>query len=72
MLKNMIQQERPQLLFLEETKCNNSALGNILSKAWLGCHSIAVDAYGFLRGLDIIWEMQMISLIDYHASHNLI
>ena len=72
MLKNMIQQEKPQILFLQETKCNSSVLGTLLAKAWPGSRSIAVDASGFSGGLAIIWEPQSISLMDYHASHNLI
>eukprot|EP00253_Pinus_taeda_P005765 PITA_05765 len=44
MIKNMIKQEQPQIFFLQETKCNNNTLANILSKAWPGCQSVTVDA----------------------------
>eukprot|EP00253_Pinus_taeda_P029669 PITA_29669 len=53
MIKNMINHEQPQIFFLQETKCNSNTLGNILSRAWPSCHSIAVDASGALRGLAI-------------------
>eukprot|EP00253_Pinus_taeda_P024854 PITA_24854 len=46
MIKNMIKQEQPQIFFLQETKCNSDTLGNILSRAWPGCHSVAMDASG--------------------------
>ena len=72
MIKNMIQEGRPQIIFLQETKCNSTTLGSILTKAWSGCHSVAVDASGTSKGLAIAWDMQNISLTDYHASHNLI
>lgn len=32
MLKSMINMEKPQLCFLQETMCNNTTLGSILSK----------------------------------------
>eukprot|EP00253_Pinus_taeda_P014977 PITA_14977 len=46
LIKNMIKQEQPQICFLQETKCNSSTLGNILSRAWPGSNSVAVDASG--------------------------
>ena len=72
MIKNMVKQEKPQIFFMQETKCNSSALGNILSKAWPGCQSVAVDASGASGGLAIAWNPQAISLSDFHASHHLI
>jgi len=53
LIKNMIKQEQPEIFFLQETKCNNITLGNILSRAWPGCHSVAVDASGASGGLAI-------------------
>ena len=56
MIKSMIEQERPQIIFLQETKCNSEALGKILTKAWPRCHSVVVDASGSSGGLAIIWD----------------
>jgi len=72
MLKNMIKLEKPQMCFLQETKCNSSTLGNILSKAWPGCRSVAVDALGASGGLAIAWNTQAVTLTDFHASQHLI
>ena len=72
MIKNMIQKERPQILFLQETRCNSIALGTILTKAWPGCQLVAVDGSGSSRGLTIVWDSQSISLANYHVVHNLI
>ena len=52
-LKTMIQKERPNILFLQETKCNSEMIGSILSKAWPNCSSVAVDASGTSGGLAI-------------------
>jgi len=72
MIKNMIQQEKPQIFFMQETKCNGNTLGTILSKAWPGSHSVVVDALGASGGLAIAWDTQAISLTSIHATYNLI
>lgn len=72
MIKNMIKQEQPQIFFLQETKCNSNTLGNILSRAWMGCHSVAVDASGASGGLAITWNTKAIMLSYFHASHHII
>ena len=68
----MLKQEKPQIFFMQETKCNSNTIGNILSKAWPGCHTVAVDAQGASGGLAIAWNPQTISLTNFHASHHLI
>ena len=72
MIKTMIQQERPQVFFMQETKCNSNTLGSITSRACPGSHSISLDASDASGGLAITWDLQAISLTDVHASHNLI
>jgi len=72
MIKNMIKQEKPQICFLQETKCNSNTLGNILSKAWTGSSSVVVDASGASGRLAISWNPQAIVLSDIHASHHII
>eukprot|EP00253_Pinus_taeda_P002079 PITA_02079 len=68
----MIKAEKPQMCFLQETKCNSSTLDNILSKAWPGCQAAAVDASGASGGLAIAWNTQAIAISDLHASHHFI
>ena len=72
MIKNMIQKEKPQLLFLQETKCNSQMLGTILSKAWPSSSSVAVDASRASGGLAIAWDTHSMALSNFHAAHNLI
>lgn len=66
----MIQKERPNILFLQETKCNSEAVGSILTKAWPSCNS--VDASRSSGGLAIAWDTRSIMLTNFHAAHNLI
>eukprot|EP00253_Pinus_taeda_P002560 PITA_02560 len=64
--------EKPQMCFLQETKCNSTTLERILAKAWPRCRSVAIDASGASGGLAIAWNSQAVSLSDFHASHHLI
>ena len=68
----MIKLEKPQLCFLQETKCSSDTLERILSKAWIGCQTVAVDASGASGGLAIAWDAKVLSLSDFHASHHFI
>lgn len=72
MIRSMIRQEQPQIVFLQETKCNNSILGSILTKAWQGCNTVVVDELGAFGGLSIAWNTQKVLSSNLHASHNLI
>ena len=69
MLKNMVQQDKPSIVYLQETKCNSISLEKILNKTWPGSRSVSVDASGASGGLTIIWNPQVLSLYDFHASH---
>lgn len=69
MLKNMIQQEQPYILFMQEKKCSTSTLESISSKAWGGCQEVTVDVTGASGGLAIAWNTQHISLTNFHTSH---
>jgi len=72
MLKNLIQQEKPTLVFLQETKSNNTVIERILNEVWSGSCSVLVDASGASGGLAILWNPQVLNLQDIHASHILI
>lgn len=65
-------QEKPQILFLRETKCNSSSLERIAAKAWPWGHNVAVDAEGASGGLTVLWDAHSISLNDIHANKNFI
>jgi exonuclease III len=62
-IKNLIQMEKPQVFFLQETKCTSQTVGPILSKTWPGCHSVAVDASGGSGSLAIAWDPKAVSIM---------
>eukprot|EP00253_Pinus_taeda_P009145 PITA_09145 len=72
MLKIMIQLEKPSVVFLQETKSTNVILEKIMRKAWPGSRSTSVDGLGASGGLAIAWNLQSITLQDFHASRNFI
>jgi len=69
-LKNMIKQEKPQIVFLQETKCNSSALDRFAAKVWPVSFNDTVDADGAFGGLEIVWDSRAIKLDNIHASRN--
>jgi len=46
LLKNLIMDEKPTILFLQETKCNLTFLERTAAKAWPGAQITAVEAQG--------------------------
>lgn len=72
MIKNPIQQEKPSLVFLQETKSNSTAIEKISNKIWAGSRSVSVDTSGASGGLTILWNPQVLTLYDFHASHHFI
>ena len=69
-LKNMLKQEKPSILFLQEMKCSSTILEKIAAKAWLGGLVTAVDAQGASGGLAILWDARTIHLNNILANKN--
>lgn len=70
LLKNMLMQEKPNILFLRETKCSMIVLEKIAAKAWPGGLVTTVDAQGASGGLVILWDARVIQLSNIHANKN--
>ena len=65
-------EEKPTILFLQETKCNSTVLEKIAAKAWPGGLVTAVDAQGASGGLAVLWDARTIQLKNIHANKNFI
>eukprot|EP00253_Pinus_taeda_P006105 PITA_06105 len=65
-------QEKPAIVFLQETKCSSTTIDRFSNKAWAGSSSISVDASGASGGLSILWNPQIVSLDNFHAMQHLI
>lgn len=71
-LKNMLKQEKPSILVLQEMKCSSTVLERIAAEAWPGGLVIAVDAQGASGGLAILWDARIIHLSNIQANKNFI
>ena len=49
-----IMQEKPDILFLQETKCSLEGLEKIKINLWKGCQLMALDAVGQAVSIDIL------------------
>eukprot|EP00253_Pinus_taeda_P016402 PITA_16402 len=65
-------EEKPSILFLQETKCSLIFLEKAAAKAWPGGQVIAVDSQGASGGLAILWDARKIQLNNIHANKNFI
>lgn len=72
LLKKLIMQEKPQIIFIQETKCNSNAIERIATKAWPRGMNVVVDADGASGGLAILWDARSITLSNIHANKNFI
>lgn len=68
----MLTEEKPAILFLQETKCNQAVLEKVVAKAWPGGRVTTVDAQGALGGLAILLDARKIHLCNIHANKNII
>eukprot|EP00253_Pinus_taeda_P021378 PITA_21378 len=72
LLKNMLMQEKPNILFVQETKCNMTFLAKIVVKVWPGGQISTADARGASGGLAILWDSRIIQLNNIHANKHFI
>lgn len=55
-LARKIKQEKPTVLFLQETKCSSESMEGYSQRIWKGCRVIATDAKGMSGGMAILWQ----------------
>ena len=72
LLKNMLMEEKPAILFLQETKCNQAVLEKVAAKVWPGGLVTVVDAQGASGGLAILWDARSLHLGNIHANRHFI
>ena len=53
-LARNIKQEKPDILFLQETKCNSELMEKIRDRIWKGSRAMALDAVGMDGGSAIL------------------
>ena len=63
-LNRKIKQERPYILFLQETKCSTEGMEKIREKIWKGSRIMALDAAGMASGIVILWYPSMVDISE--------
>ena len=61
-------QEKPDILFLQETKCNLEGLEKIKNKIWKGCQLMALVVVGQVGGIEILWQAREVELSGWRAN----
>ena len=54
-LARKVKQERLDVLFLQETKCNSEVMEKLGKKIWKGSRVMVIDAVGMDSGLAVLW-----------------
>lgn len=72
LLKNMIMQEKPSILFLQEMKCSSVTLEKIAAKVCPSGLVATVDAQGASGGLAILWDARATHLNNMQANKSFI
>ena len=67
-LRRRIENKKPGIIFLQETKCSEDELKVIGEKVWRGSEAIVVDAKGVAGGIGILWNPREVALFDFVAS----
>ena len=60
-----VKQGKPNVLFLQETKCSSEVMEKLGQKIWKGCRVIAVDAARMAGGLAVLWKPNTIDLMEW-------
>ena len=68
MLKGKIIQDKPSILFLQETKCSIENLANLFTRIWKGSQITTIDAKVASGGIAIIWNPMQIPLSHFSST----
>ena len=68
LLKKKIREEKPLVIFIQETKCSEESFKSIASKIWKNCEASTIDASGTVGGIGIIWNPSGLSLTNFMAT----
>jgi exonuclease III len=70
LLRTKLQDHRPDIFMLQETKCSEATTTSLLQHCWRNLEVIALDAQGFSGGLSLARNRDTISLQDFSATRH--
>ena len=68
-LGRKLRMEKPDVLYLQETKCSFETMMRIGPKVWKGNIVMAIDSAGMGGGIVILWDPSRIDLSEWRDSH---
>ena len=68
-LDRKIKQEKPGILFLQETKCSFETMQKIGQKIWKGSKVMALDTDSSKGRMTILWKPREVDLLERRAGH---
>lgn len=69
-LSNRIKEEKPDMVFIQETKCSIEKIREIHSKWLIKYEYLEVKADNTARGILTLWNPQKLEILDVEASKN--
>lgn len=61
--------EKPAIRFLQETKCNSEEMEKSTRRVWKGAQVVAIAMDGAAGGLDLLWNLNLVSISNICAMH---
>ena len=61
-------QERPDIVFVQETKCSTEGMEKVREKIWKGSRMIALDALGMVGEIVVLWQPNVVDLKKWRAN----
>ena len=68
LLKRKFQQEKPDIMFIQETKCATNQMENINKRLGKPIKYIDVASQGWEGGINTLWDTRVIDIISMEAA----
>ena len=64
-LNRKIKKERPNILFLQETKCSTEGMEKIKDNIWKGSRIMALYVVGQASGIAVLWHARVVDVLEW-------
>ena len=72
LLKKKVQKNKPDIIFVQETKCASSTIHNISKKLGKHMEYMETASNGWEGGLITLWNLQVINILSSEATRSFI
>jgi exonuclease III len=69
-LKNKLKMEKPDICFIQETKCTTDKMVQISRKSWNTYNFLDIDSQNSVGGILTLWNPQKVDLISAEATRH--